>query len=80
MSLLDEISAIDGEPLPAGQLTQRLQRLSPGSTVTISIARHDGTRTLKIALAMDPEHGWRLRASPGATRVQSQHLDAWLAP
>jgi predicted metalloprotease with PDZ domain len=80
MSLLDEITAIDGEPIPAGQLTQRIEKLSPGSTVTISIARRDGTRTLKVTLAADPQHGWRLRTSPDATREQSQHLDAWLAP
>ena len=80
MSLLDEISAIDGEPLPAGQLTQRLAKLPPGSMVTIAIVRRDGTRTFNVTLAADPEHGWRLRASPGATRAQSQHLDAWIAP
>ena len=78
MSLLDEITAINGEPLPAGQLTQRLERLSPGSTTTISIGRRDETRSLKVVLAIDPEHGWRLSASPAATRAQSQHLDAWL--
>jgi predicted metalloprotease with PDZ domain len=80
LSLLDEITAINGEPLPAEQLTQRLAKLSPGSTVTISIARRGSTRTLNATLAMDPEHGWRLSPSPGATPSQSQHLAEWLAP
>jgi hypothetical protein len=61
-------------------LTQRLAKLSPGSTVTISIARRGSTRTLNATLAMDPEHGWRLSPSPGATPSQSQHLAEWLAP
>ncbi len=78
MSLLDEIVAIDGEPLPAGQLTSRLERLSPGANVTFTIARGAATRTMNIILATDPGHGWQLSPSPGATRTQSQHLDAWL--
>jgi predicted metalloprotease with PDZ domain len=78
MSLLDEIVAVNGEPLPAGELSKRLERLSPGVKVTVSIARRDGIRTMEIVLATDPGHGWQLRVSPGATRTQAQHLDAWL--
>lgn len=80
LSLLDEIVAVNGEPLAVGQLSQRLERFSPGAKVTFSIARRDGTRTMDIVLATDPAHGWQLSVSPGATRVQSQRLDAWLAP
>jgi predicted metalloprotease with PDZ domain len=79
MSLLDEISAINGEPLAAGQLAQRLERVSPGSKVTFAITRRNETRTMDIVLATDPGHGWQLSASPGATRTQSEHLDAWVA-
>ena len=78
MSLLDEIMAINGETLAAGQLIQRLERLSPGSKVTLAITRRDETRTMDIVLATDPGHGWQFSASPGATRAQSEHLDAWL--
>ena len=78
MSLLDEIVAINGEPLPAGQLVQRLERLSPGSKVTVAMTRRGGARTIDVVLATDPGHGWQLSASPGATPAQSQHLDAWL--
>ncbi|HUP38781.1 MAG TPA: PDZ domain-containing protein [Vicinamibacterales bacterium] len=78
MSLLDEIVAIDGEPLPAGQLASRLERLSPGANVTFTIARGGATRTMNIVLATDPGHGWQLSPAPAATRTQSQHLDAWL--
>jgi predicted metalloprotease with PDZ domain len=78
MSLLDEIVAINGEPLPAGQLVLRLERMQPGSRVTFTIGRGGSTRTMDIVLATDPGHGWQLSPSPGATRTQSQHLDAWL--
>jgi predicted metalloprotease with PDZ domain len=78
LSLLDEISAIDGEPLAPGQLVQRLERLSPGSKATFAITRRGETRTTEIVLATDPGHGWQLSQAP-ATREQSQHLDAWLA-
>jgi predicted metalloprotease with PDZ domain len=78
LSLLDEISAINGEPLEAGQLVQRLERLSPGSKVTLAIVRRNDTRTPDIVLATDPGHGWQFSVSPGATRAQSQQLDAWL--
>ena len=78
MSLLDEITAINGEPLAAGQLTQRLERMLPGSKVTFAITRRDEPRNMDIVLTADPGHDWELSASPGATGAQSQHLDAWL--
>jgi predicted metalloprotease with PDZ domain len=78
MSLLDEIVSVNGEPLPEGQLPQRLERLAPGAKVTFAIARRDGTRTMEIVLATDPGHGWQLSVSPAATRTEAQHLDAWL--
>lgn len=78
MSLLDEIVSLNGEPLPEGELSQRLERLSPGAKITLSITRRDGARTMEIVLATDPGHGWQLSVSPGATRAQVQHLEAWL--
>jgi predicted metalloprotease with PDZ domain len=78
MSLGDEIAAINGEPLAAGQLTQRLEGMAPASKVTLTITRGGATRTMNIVLATDPGHGWQLSALPVPTRPQSQHLDAWL--
>jgi predicted metalloprotease with PDZ domain len=78
MSLLDEIAAIDGEPLEAGKLAERLQRVSPGSKVTLTTKRRNETRTIELVLPADPGHAWELSPSPGATREQSQHVDAWL--
>ena len=78
ISLLDEIAAINGEPLTAGQLGQALDRLAPGSRVTLATTRRGATRSVEVVLAIDPGHGWQLSVSPTATRTQSQHLDAWL--
>jgi predicted metalloprotease with PDZ domain len=78
MSLVDEIVAINDEPLAAGRLVERLERLSPGSRVTFTMTRRDGTRPVDVVLATDPGHGWQLSTSPVPARAQSQHLDAWL--
>jgi predicted metalloprotease with PDZ domain len=79
-SLLDEIVAIDGVPLPGSQLTQRLARFSPGTKVKFSVERGGTTTSLDIVLGADPAAGWDLTVAPGASRAQSQHLDAWVAP
>jgi predicted metalloprotease with PDZ domain len=80
LSLLDEIAAINGEPLAAGELVKQLERLSPGSKMRLAITRRDESRTTDIVLATDPGHGWQLSVSPGAARPQQEHLDAWLKP
>jgi len=78
ISLLDEIAEINGEPLDAADLTQRLERVSPGSKVALTLKRRNETRTIEIVLPADPRHAWELSASPAATREQSRRLDAWL--
>jgi predicted metalloprotease with PDZ domain len=78
MSLLDEISAINGEPLAEGQLAQRLGRLSPGTKVSLTVVRRGEARTVDIVLAADPGHAWHVSVSPAATRAQSAHLDTWV--
>lgn len=80
ISLLDEITAVNGEPLEEGDLSRRLERARPGSTVALSIERRGENRTFSVVLATDPRHGWQLSVSPGATRTQSQRLDVWLSP
>ncbi len=78
MSLLDEIVAIDGEPLAAGQMALRLERMTPGAKVTFTIGRGGSTRNMDVVLVTDPGHGWELSPLPTATGAQSRHLDAWL--
>jgi predicted metalloprotease with PDZ domain len=80
LSLLDEIVAIDGVPLRAGQLAQRVAQFSPGTKVTFSVERSGTMRTVEIVLGADPAAGWDLTIAPGASRAQSQHLEGWLNP
>jgi len=77
VSVGDEITAIDGEALPAGQLTARMGTRKPGTRITVSISREDVVRPVEITLGTDPGHGWALSVSPGATREQMRNLDAW---
>ena len=79
MSLLDEITAVNGEPLQNGNLSRRLEGFAPGSTIELALVRRGEKRTVNLALAVDPRHGWQLSVSPGATRTQGQRLDAWLS-
>jgi len=79
LSLLDEIAAVDGLPLQAGELTPRIGQFAPGTKVTLSIVRHGVTTPVDVTLGADPAYGWALSVSPGATRVQLQRLAAWLA-
>ena len=76
MSLLDEISAINGEPVPEGRFAERLARFSPGAKVTLTVTRNGTARSIDVVLVVDPRHGWQLSPVPGAP---SQHLDTWLA-
>jgi predicted metalloprotease with PDZ domain len=78
LSLLDEIVALNGEPLN-GPLAARLERLQPGANVAVAVVRRGETRSVSVVLATDPGHGWQLSTSPVATREQSQHFDAWTA-
>ena len=79
LSLLDQITAINGAPLQPDELGQRIAQFPPGTNVTLSISRHGVVSPVQVALAADPAHGWALSVSPGATRVQVQRLTAWLA-
>jgi predicted metalloprotease with PDZ domain len=80
VSIGDEISAISGEPLQAGQLAARIGKFPPGSTISVSLSRRDETRVKEIVLGTDPGHGWALSVSPLPTGEQSGHLAAWTQP
>jgi predicted metalloprotease with PDZ domain len=79
MSLLDEITAINGDPVPDRQFVQRLARFSPGSKLALTVMRHGTQRTVDVVLAVDPRHGWQLSPLPGAAASQSQRFDNWLS-
>ena len=78
LSVGDEIAAIDGQALPAGQFVARTGTFAPGTKVVLSISRHDDVRRVQVVVAEDPGRRWTLTASPAATTPQQQHLDRWL--
>jgi predicted metalloprotease with PDZ domain len=80
LSLLDEIEAVNGQPLSKGDLAGYLERFAPGSKIELSLVRRGEKRSVDIVLATDPGHGWQLSMSPGATPTQMERVDAWLSP
>ena len=78
VSVGDEITAIDGEALPAGHLTARMGTLKPGTRITVAILREDVVRPVAITLGTDPGHGWALSVSPVQTSEQRRRLEEWL--
>jgi len=78
VSVGDEITAIDGEALPAGQLTARIGTLTPGTRITVATSREDVVRPVEIMLGTDPGHGWALSVAPVQTPEQRRRLEEWL--
>jgi len=77
VSVGDEIAAVDGQVLAAGQLTARIGSLAPGQTITLSIPRRDTVELVQVTLGTDPGHGWSLSVVPVATPEQTQRLGDW---
>lgn len=78
LSVGDEITAVNGEPMQPGQLAERLGTLTPGAKIGLSLSRSDAIRVIEITLGIDPGHGWTVSASPVATQQQQQNLEEWL--
>ncbi len=78
VSVGDEITAIDGEALQAGQLTARIGRLKPGTRIALSFSREDVVRPVEITLGTDPGHGWALSVLPVQTPEQGRSLGEWM--
>jgi predicted metalloprotease with PDZ domain len=77
ISLLDEIVAINGEPVSAEQFTANIQQFSPQTRVSLTIVRAETTRQIDVVLGTDPGYGWELTGLSAPSREQIQHFDAW---
>ena len=64
ISLLDEISAINDEPVRERGFTDRVARFSPGAQVTLSVTRNGTARSIDVVLIVNPRHGWQLSSVP----------------
>ena len=56
VSVGDEITAMNGEPIQPGQLAARLGKLTPGAKIAVSLSRSDASRVIEITLDIDPGH------------------------
>ncbi|MFQ5413607.1 MAG: M61 family metallopeptidase, partial [Phycisphaerae bacterium] len=74
----DEIVALDGRRLPAGELDDRLKRFDPGDTVRLTIFRRDMLRTIEVVLAGRPDGNWRVRRIDEPTELQRTTYASWL--
>ena len=77
LSVGDEITAIDAQPLAAGQFAEHLRTLTPGQKVVLTLTRHDAVRRVEIAVE-DSGQQWRLGVAPGVTKEQERNLAAWI--
>ena len=78
VSVGDQVTAIEGEPLEAGQLAARVGRLAPGARVTLSLSTRDTARSVDVTLGTDPGHGWVLSVAPVQTPEQAKRLGEWM--
>ena len=74
----DEIVALNGKRLRAGDLDERLEKLAPGDTVTFHYLREDDLRTLDVVLAGVPDGKWKVRRLEAPTDEQKSAYASWI--
>ena len=80
LSVGDEITSIDGQTVAAGQFAARVASLAPGTSISLSITRHDQPRDVTIGVAADPGHRWTLAVAPSSTSAQRRNRGSWMGP
>lgn len=73
----DEILAIDGYRVPAGQLEQRLGKYAPGQEVEVEISRRGKIARVRLTLGAPPRTSWQLEVDPNASPETVGLRDAW---
>jgi len=74
----DELVALDGLKLDAGNATRRLNELSAGQTVTLSVFRREVWRTFTIVAGRKPYDRYLLTDAKGASAEAVQLRRGWL--
>lgn len=75
----DEILALD-EYRVTGGLEDRLKQYSPGTTVSLLVARREKVLRLPVKLEKKPSESWQIEVDPAATTESQQHRSQWLGP
>ncbi|HEY1307376.1 MAG TPA: PDZ domain-containing protein [Vicinamibacterales bacterium] len=74
----DEIIAIDDLRVRADRFDQRLEQYSPGTKVSVLVARREQLLELDLRFGVEPARLWRLEMDPIATPAQASQLTGWL--
>ena len=74
----DELVSIDGFPVAATGLADRLAQYAPGAKVMLLVSRHGESRHVEVTLGTAPVDAWSLTTRPDATPEQSARLSAWM--
>ncbi|MEE9130540.1 MAG: PDZ domain-containing protein [Phycisphaerales bacterium] len=74
----DELLAIDGRRVTAGELDERLKRYEPGDEIRLTLFRRDDLRELSITLASKSDGKWTLRRVNEPTDPQVAAYELWL--
>lgn len=74
----DEIVAINGEKVDTGNFGERLSRLRPGQSVSVTLFRRDKLMTLNLTAATQPFDRYVISAAKEATAEQQALRQAWL--
>jgi predicted metalloprotease with PDZ domain len=74
----DQIIALDGIRLRAGDMDARLKRLEPGTKVTLTFFRRDLMRTAELTVAEKPTQGRKLTRVKEPTDAQKAAYEQWL--
>ena len=74
----DELLAIDGRRVTAGELDERLKQYEPGDEIRLTLFRRDDLRELSITLTSKPDGKWTLRRVKEPTDPQVAAYESWL--
>jgi predicted metalloprotease with PDZ domain len=74
----DELVALDGLKLDAGNAMRRLNELVAGQTVTLSIFRREAMRTFSVTASRKPHDRYQLTDAKDASAEAVQLRRGWL--
>lgn len=74
----DELAAINGQRIDAGNADHLLNALRPGQSVTLTLFRRERMMTLTLAAAQKPPDRYTITALKEANATQRARYQAWL--
>jgi len=74
----DELLAIDGLRVSAGQFEERLKDYQPGDTLALSLFHDDALRQRSLTLAQPRATSYSIDAMENPSAIQQQNFEQWL--